>query len=177
MNKNSNKPFLKKKEENGLRVNYNIRAPYVKLVGDNVTVDVYPIKEAIKIADDLNLDLVEVSPTQNPPICKIMDYQKYLYDKKKNEKKSDKIETKELRFTPNTGDHDFDFKVKHAINFLEKGDRVKAFVFFKGREMKYKDQGAEILSKFIEAIKEHGVADAPLKMEGNKMILFFRPKK
>lgn len=173
----NNKPFLKKKEENGLRINYKIRAPHVKLVGDNVIIGVYPIKEAIKIADDLNLDLVEVSSMQTPPICKIMDYQKYLYDKKKNEKKSDKIDTKEIRLTPSTGEHDFNFKLKHAINFLEKGDRVKVFVFFKGREMAHKSLGADILSKFLDALKDYGVVDAPMKTEGNKMILFFRPKK
>jgi translation initiation factor IF-3 len=106
-----------------------------------------------------------------------MDYQKYLYDKKKNEKKSDKVETKELRFTPNTGDHDFDFKVKHAQNFLEKGNRIKAFVFFKGREMAYKDKGTEVLYKLAVALEEYGTVESPAKMDGKKMIMFMRPKK
>jgi len=176
--KNNNKNFFsKKKEENGLKINHQIRAYNVKLVGDNVTIGIYSIKEALKIADDLNLDLVEVSPTQIPSVCKIMDYQKYLYDKKKNEKKQEKVDTKEIRLTPNTGEHDFDFKLKHAINFLEKGDRVKVFVFFKGREMAHKSLGADILSKFLDALKDYGTVDAPMKMEGNKMILFFKPKK
>lgn len=177
MDKNNKKIFFKKKEESGLKINHQIRAYTVKLVGDNVAIGIYSIKEAMKIADDLNLDLVEVSPAQNPPVCKVMDYQKYLYDKRKNEKKQGKIDTKEIRLTPNTGEHDFDFKLKHAINFLEKGNRVKVFVFFKGREMAHKSSGADILSKFLEALKDHGTVDAPMKMEGNKMILFFRPKK
>jgi translation initiation factor IF-3 len=139
--------------------------------------DVYSIKEAIQLADDLNLDLVEVSPQQNPPICKILDYQKFLYDKKKNEKKPDKIETKEIRFTPNTGEHDFAFKLKHAQAFLERGDRVKAFVFFKGREKMYQNQGVELLNRFTAALEEYGIVDSPIKMEGNKMNIFYRPKK
>jgi len=167
----------KKKEENGLKINYQIKAPFVKLVGDNVKADVYSLKDAIKIADDMNLDLIEVGATQSPPICKIMDYQKFLYDKKKNEKKPDRVETKELRFTPTTGDHDFNFKLKHAQNFLEKGDRVKAFVFFKGREMKYKDKGAEILKRLSDALEPYGTVEVPVKMEGNKMFIHLRPKK
>lgn len=165
---------MNKKAKTNL-INKEIKNSQIRIVNENLVLNKW---EAIRIAEEREQDLILLSETKDGiGICKIMDYQKYLYDKKKNEKKPDKIETKELRFTPTTGDHDFDFKVKHAINFLEKGNRVKAFVFFKGREMKYKDQGAEILSKFIEAIKDHGVADAPLKMEGNKMIIFFKPKK
>jgi len=176
MNKN-NKNFFKKKEENGLRTNNQIRNPFVKLVGDNVTMGIYPIAEAMRMADGQNLDLVEISSAQNPSICKIIDYQKYLYDKKKNEKKPDRVETKEIRFTPTTGDHDFNFKLKHAQNFLERGDRVKAFVFFKGREMKYKEQGAEILQRLVVALDSYGIIEVPVKMEGHKMFLFLRPKK
>lgn len=166
-----------RKEENRLRINSQIRATHVKLVGDNVKMDVYPIQEAIRLANELGLDLVEINGSQVPPICKIMDYQKYLYDKKKNEKKPDKIETKELRFRPKTDEHDFNFKVKHAQNFLSKGDRVKVVIIFKGREMAYQSQGAELLQKLVDALVDYGVPEAIPKMEGTKMLMFFRPKK
>lgn len=170
MNKN-------KKEESKAKVNFQIKAPMVKLVGDNVNIGVYPIKEALKLAEDLELDLVEVSTNQNPPICKIMDYQKFLYDKKKNEKKSDKTETKEVRFRPVTDDNDINVKVNNSRKFLEKGNRVKAFVFFKGRENMYKNKGAEILQKFVLALEDCSIIESEPKMEGNKMIIFLRPKK
>jgi translation initiation factor IF-3 len=166
-----------KKEDNRLKINYQIKSPTVKLVGENVKIGVYSITEAIKIADDLNLDLVEVSPSQIPPICRIVDYEKFLYDKKKNEKKPDQVKTKELKFRPVTDEHDFNFKLKHAQSFLEKGDRVKALVFFKGREMMYKNQGKDILDKLTVALEGYGIIDAPIRMEGNKMFMFFRPKK
>lgn len=166
-----------KKTENELRTNNQIRSSQVKLVGDNVKMGVYSISEAIRIADEMNLDLVEVSPLQTPPVCKIMDYQKFLFDKKKNEKKSEKIEIKELKFTPSIGEHDFLFKIRHARSFLEKNNRVKIFVLFKGREIKYQEQGAEVLSRVIDALQDIGVVDSQLKTEGNKMIIFFKPKK
>ncbi len=166
-----------KKQDSGFKTNYQIKSPQVKLVGDNVTMGVYSFKEAIAIADGLNLDLVEISPNQSPPICKIMDYEKFIYDKKKNEKKSDKVKTKELRFTPSTGNHDLEFKIKHAKSFLEKGNRVKMFVLFKGREMKYQDQGAEIIRKIVDALEDIGIVESDLKIENNKMIVFFKPKK
>lgn len=166
-----------KKQDFGFKTNYQIKSPQMKLVGDNVTMGVYSFKEAIAIADGLNLDLVEISPNQSPPICKIMDYEKFIYDKKKNEKKSDKVKTKELRFTPSTGNHDLEFKIKHAKSFLEKGNRVKMFVLFKGREMKYQDQGAEIIKKIVDALEDIGIVESDLKIENNKMIVFFKPKK
>jgi len=172
----NNKNF-KKKEENRLNVNHQIKAYYVKLVGDNVKMDTYPIAEAMRIADELNLDLVEINASQTPPICKIMDYQKFLYNKKKDTKKPDKIDMKELRFTPNTGEHDFNFKLGHAKNFLAKGDRLKIVVVFKGREMAYQSKGAEILTQLIDALEDCGIPEAIPKMEGKKMILFMRPKK
>ena len=178
MEKNKKQNFFKKKEEeSGLRINSQIRVPQVKLVGDNITMGVYPTNEALRMANDMELDLVEVSPLQTPPVCKIMDYQKFLYDKKKTEKKQTKVETKEIRFTPNIGDHDLSFKIKNAIKFLEDGDRVKALVVFKGRQNAFKSQGAEVLTKFLNALAEVGTADAPLKIEGNKMMLFLKPKK
>jgi translation initiation factor IF-3 len=170
MNKN-------KKEENKFNINYQIKAPQVKLVGDNVTMGIYSLKEAIRISDELGLDLVEISPTQNPPICKIMDYMKFLYDRKKNEKKPDKVETKEVRFRPVTDDNYLNVKINNSRKFLEKGNRVKAFVFFKGRENAYKNKGAEILQKFILALEDCSTIESALKMEGNKMIIFLKPKK
>jgi translation initiation factor IF-3 len=167
----------KRKEENKLRINNQIRVSQVKLVGDNVRMDIYPIQEAIRLADEMGLDLVEINASQIPPICKIMDYQKFLYDKRKNDKKPDKIETKELRFRPKTDEHDFNFKVKHAQNFLSKGDRLKVVIFFKGREMAYQNQGAELLKKLVDALETYGVPEAIPKMEGTKMLMFFKPKK
>lgn len=169
-------PF-NKKAEGTLKINNYITAKIVKLVGDNVSPGVYSIEESLKIADDLNLDLVEVSSDQNPVICKVMDYQKYLYEKKKRDKKSDKVNIKEVKFTPNTAEHDFNFKLKNIKTFLQKGDRVRVMVIFKGREMKYKQHGAELLKKLIDSIEECGTAESPLKMEGNKMIITFKPKK
>jgi translation initiation factor IF-3 len=167
----------KRKEENKLRINNQIRVPQVKLVGDNVKMDIYPIQEAIKLADEMGLDLVEINASLTPCICKIMDYQKFLYDKRKNDKKPDKIEIKELRFRPKTDEHDFNFKVKHAQNFLSKGDRLKVVIFFKGREMAYQNQGAELLKKLVDALENYGVPEAIPKMEGTKMLMFFKPKK
>jgi translation initiation factor IF-3 len=170
MNKN-------KKEENKLNINFQIKSPQVKLVGDNVTMGIYSIREAIRISEELELDLVEIGPTQSPPICKIMDYQKFLYDKKKNEKKSDKVETKEVRFRPVTDDNDLNVKINSSRKFLEKGNRVKAYVYFKGRENMYKNKGAEILKKYIEALEDCSSAESDLKFEGNKIIVFLKPKK
>ena len=166
-----------KKEENKFRINQEIKSPQVKLVGDNVEMGVYSLRDAIKLSDDLELDLVEIAPAQTPPICKIMNYQKFLYDKKKNEKKADTMETKELRFRPNTDEHDLNFKINNAKKFLSKGDRVKVLVAFKGREMAYKSQGAEILQKIVVALEEYGALESELKMESNKMFLFFKPRK
>lgn len=155
-----------RKDENRLNINNQIRVSQVKLVGDNVEMGIYPIKEALKLADELELDLVEINASQVPSICKIMDYQKFLYDKKKNEKKSDKIEIKEFRFRPVTDDNDFNFKIKHAQNFLSKGDKVKVVVVFKGREMAYQNQGAELLQKVVSALSECGIPEAIPKFEG-----------
>jgi len=167
----------KKEEAKKFRINWQIKALNVKLVGDNVTAGIYTTKEAIQLADDLNLDLVEVAAAQLPPICKIIDFQKFLYDKKKNEKKPDRVETKELRFRPTTDEHDFNFKLKHAQNFLSQGNRVRAYVFFKGREMMFKNQGEDLLKRFAIALEEFGIIEYAPKMEGNKMFMFLRPKK
>jgi len=140
-----------------------IRVPQVRLVGDNVEVGVYSTQEALKMAQEQQLDLVEISPTADPPVCKIIDYNKFLYEKKKKEKeqkaKSKTSEVKEIRFTPNTDDHDFDFKAKHAEKFLKEGNKVKAYVQFKGRAIQFKERGELLLLKFAERLNDAGVLE------------------
>jgi len=162
------------------RINHFIRVPQVRLVGDNVEVGVYNTQDALKIAQDQGLDLVEISPTVDPPVCKIIDYNKFLYDKKKKEKemkaKSKVSEVKEIRFTPNTDDHDFDFKAKHAESFLKDGNKVKAYVQFKGRAIQFQERGQLLLLKFAERLAEIGVLENMPKMEGRRMLAMFAPK-
>lgn len=157
-----------------------IRVPQVRLVGDNVTVGVYSIQEAIKMAQEQQLDLVEISPSADPPVCKIIDYNKFLYEKKKKEKeqkaKSKTSEVKEIRFTPNTDDHDFDFKAKHAEKFLKEGNKVKAYVQFKGRAIQFKERGELLLLKFAERLNDAGVLEGMPKMEGKRMLAIWAPK-
>jgi len=150
------------------------------LVGENVEVGVFSTQEAMKMAQEQGLDLVEISPQADPPVCKIIDYNKFLYDKKKKEKemkaKSKTSEVKEIRFTPNTDDHDFDFKSRHAENFLKDGDKVKAYVQFKGRAIQFKDRGELLLLKFADRLKEFGSMESMPKLEGKRMIAIFTPK-
>jgi translation initiation factor IF-3 len=157
-----------------------IRVPQVRLVGDNVEVGVYTIQEALKMAQDQQLDLVEISPNADPPVCKIIDYNKFLYEKKKKEKemkaKSKASEVKEIRFTPNTDDHDFDFKAKHAEKFLKEGNKVKAYVQFKGRAIQFKERGELLLLKFAERLGDAGVLEGMPKMEGKRMLAIWAPK-
>jgi translation initiation factor IF-3 len=157
-----------------------IRVPNVRLVGENVTVGVYPIAEALRMAQDQALDLVEISPNADPPVCKIIDYNKFLYEKKRKEKemkaKSKASEVKEIRFTPNTDDHDFDFKAKHAEKFLKDGDKVKAYVQFKGRAIQFRERGELLLLKFAERLNEVGVLEGMPKMEGKRMLAIWAPK-
>jgi translation initiation factor IF-3 len=157
-----------------------IRVPQVRLVGDNVEVGVYPTQEALKMAQEQQLDLVEISPTADPPVCKIIDYNKFLYEKKKKEKeqkaKSKTSEVKEIRFTPNTDDHDFDFKAKHAEKFLKEGNKVKAYVQFKGRAIQFKERGELLLLKFAERLNDAGVLEGMPKMEGKRMLAIWAPK-
>jgi translation initiation factor IF-3 len=171
--------FVPRKEAEH-RINHFIRAPQVRLVGDNVEVGVYSIQDALRKAQDLQLDLVEISPTVDPPVCKIIDYNKFLYDKKKKEKemkaKSKVSEVKEIRFTPNTDDHDFDFKAKHAESFLKDGNKVKAYVQFKGRAIQFQERGQLLLLKFAERLAEVGVLENMPKMEGRRMLAMFAPK-
>jgi translation initiation factor IF-3 len=173
-------PRFKKEQQQEHRTNHMIKVPMVRLVGENIEVGVYPIAEAQKIANDQGLDLVEISPQADPPVCKVIDYNKFLYEKKKREKdmkaKSKVSEVKEIRFTPNTDDHDFDFKSKHAENFLKDGNKVKAYVQFKGRAIMFKERGELLLLKFAERLVEVGTLESMPKLEGKRMFAIFAPK-
>jgi len=173
-------PRFKKEQQQEHRTNYMIKVPEVRLVGENIQVGVYPTQEALKIAQSMQLDLVEISPGANPPVCRIIDYNKFLYEEKKKKKemkaKSKTSEVKEIRFTPNTDDHDFEFKVKHAEKFLKDGDKVKAHVQFKGRAIMFKEHGELLLLKFAERLQEFGALEGMPKMEGKRMLVMFAPK-
>ena len=173
-------PRFKKEQQQEHRTNHMIRVPEVRLVGENVEPGVYSKDEAQKIANSQELDLVEISPGAKPPVCKIIDYNKFLYEEKKKKKemkaKSKTSEVKEIRFTPNTDDHDFEFKVKHAEKFLSDGDKVKAHVQFKGRAIMFKERGELLLLKFADRLKEVGALESMPKMEGKRMLVMFAPK-
>ena len=165
-----------------MRVNEEITASRVRLVGENIEEQgIYPITQAMKMADELGLDLVEISAKADPPVCKIIDYQKYLYQQKKKAKEmksnSAKIVIKEIRFGPNTDEHDFQFKLKHAMEFLQEGAKVKASVFFKGRSIIYSDQGEKLLLRFAVELEEYGRAEQMPKLEGKRMIMMIAPVK
>tara|TARA_B100001765_G_scaffold214164_1_gene181530 strand:+ start:2456 stop:2923 length:468 start_codon:yes stop_codon:yes gene_type:complete len=152
----------------------------VRLVGDNVEVGIYPIRKAREIAEEMGLDLVEISPKAEPPVCKIMEYKKFLYEQKKRDKamkaKASKVVVKEIRFGPNTDDHDYDFKKKHAEKFLKDGAKLKAYVFFKGRSIVYKDQGEILLLRLAQDLEELGKVEQMPKLEGKRMTMFLAPK-
>lgn len=162
-------------------INERIRAKEVRLVGDNVENGIFSIQEAMKIADDLELDLVEISPTAQPPVCRVIDYQKFLYQQKKRQKeqkaKQTKVTVKEIRFGPQTDDHDYNFKLKHAIGFLQEGSKVKAYVFFKGRSILFKEQGEVLLLRFANDLEEYGKVEQMPQLEGKRMIIMLSPKK
>ena len=151
------------------------------MVGDEVEPNIYPLDEALKIARNLELDLVEISPNAEPPVCKVIDYKKFIYDQKKKlrtiKSKAQKVVIKELRFGPNTGEHDFEFKLKHAMSFLADGAKVKAFVFFRGRSIIFKEQGQILLLKLAQALENVGVVEEMPKLDGKKMIMIIAPKK
>ncbi len=153
----------------------------MRLVGDNVEVGVYPISKAIALSQELELDLVEISPKAEPPVCKIMDYKKFLYEQKKREKvlksKASKVTIKEIRFGPQTDEHDYEFKKKHAIKFLQEGAKLKAFVFFKGRSIIFKEQGQILLLRLAQELEDYGKVEQLPKLEGKRMIMFIAPKK
>ncbi len=150
-------------------------------MGENVEVGVYPLKKAREIADEQELDLVEISPNAKPPVCKVIDYKKFVYEQKKREKvlkaKATKVTIKEIRFGPNTDDHDYEFKKKHGEKFLQEGSKLKAYVFFKGRSIIYKDQGEILLLRLARDLEEFGKVEQMPKLEGKRMIMFIAPKK
>lgn len=162
------------------RINELITTKEIRLVGDNIEQGVYTIEKALTLAKEQELDLVEISPTADPPVCRIVDYNKFLYEKKKKEKeikaKAAKSELKEIRFGPNTDDHDFEFKTRHAIKFLEEGNKVKAYVQFRGRAIVFQERGELILLKFAERLKEVGSLEHMPKLEGKRMHAIFIPK-
>ncbi len=170
-----------KNAKDAYTINERIRAREVRLVGDNVEVGVYSIQDALKIADDLGLDLIEISPNAEPPVCKILDYQKFLYQQKKRQKeqkaKSTKVVVKEIRFGPQTDEHDYNFKLKHAVGFLKEGAKVKAYVFFKGRSILFKEQGEVLLLRFANDLEEYGKVEQMPVLEGKRMIIMLSPKK
>ena len=173
-------PRFRKEQQQEHRTNHMIRVPEVRLVGDNIEPGIYPAADALKMAQDQQLDLVEISPGANPPVCKIIDYNKFLYDEKKKKKemkaKSKTSEVKEVRFTPNTDDHDFEFKCKHAEKFLLDGNKVKAHVQFKGRAIMFKERGELLLLKFADRLKDVGALEGMPKMEGKRRLVMFAPK-
>ncbi|MCT8341203.1 translation initiation factor IF-3 [Flavobacteriaceae bacterium TK19130] len=162
-------------------MNEKIRADKVRLVGDNVEMDIYPTKKALGIAQEMGLDLVEISPNANPPVVKVMDYKKFIYEQKKREKamkaKASKVVVKEIRFGPNTDDHDYDFKKKHAEKFLSDGAKLKAYVFFKGRSIVFKDKGEILLLRLAQDLEHVGKVEQMPKLEGKRMIMFMAPTK
>lgn len=149
-------------------------------MGENVAEQgIYPLSEAIRMAEKLELDLVEISPNADPPVCKIIDYQKFIYQQKKKAKEqkanASKVVIKEIRFGPNTDEHDFQFKLKHAQGFLEEGSKVKAYVFFRGRSIMFAEQGEKLLLRFVLALEEYGKAEQLPKLEGKRMIMMIAP--
>lgn len=169
------------RKEEPYAINEHIRAREVRLVGDNVTTGIYTIQQAMSIADEQGLDLIEISPTAEPPVCKILDYQKFLYQQKKRQKeqkaKATKVVVKEIRFGPQTDDHDYNFKLKHAVSFLQEGSKVKAYVFFKGRSILFKEQGEVLLLRFANDLEEYGKVEQMPVLEGKRMIIMISPKK
>lgn len=161
--------------------NEHIRAREVRLVGDNVEQGIYPIAQALKIAEKLELDLVEISPTAEPPVCRIIDYQKFLYQQKKRQKeqkqKAAKVVVKEIRFGPQTDDHDYNFKLKHAQGFLKEGSKVKAYVFFRGRSILFKEQGEVLLLRFANDLEDLGKVEMMPVLEGKRMSIMLAPLK
>lgn len=172
---------MPKKEPRPHKINHEIRAHSIRLVGDNIDdPGILSVSEALKKADELELDLVEISPKADPPVCKIVDYQKFLYHQKKKQKemkaKTTKVVVKEIRFGPNTDEHDYSFKLKHAKKFLEEGAKLKAFVFFKGRTILYKEKGEILLLRLAQELEDYGKVDQMPKLEGKRMIMFLSPK-
>ncbi|WNH10991.1 translation initiation factor IF-3 [Thalassobellus suaedae] len=168
-------------QEDKHRINSKISSPKVRLVGENVEIGVYDTRDALKIAEEQGFDLVEISPNADPPVCKVMDYKKFLYEQKKRDKaiksKATKVIVKEIRFGPQTDDHDYEFKKKHAEKFLKEGAKLKAFVFFKGRSIIFKEQGQILLLRLAQDLEELGKVEQMPRLEGKRMTMFITPKK
>lgn len=163
------------------RINEQIRAKEVRVVGDDIEPKVYPTYQALKMAEEAEMDLVEISPNAVPPVCKIIDYSKFLYQQKKRQKeqkaKQVKVNVKEIRFGPQTDEHDYNFKLRHAIGFLQDGDKVKAYVFFRGRSILFKEQGEVLLLRFANDLEEYAKVEQMPVLEGKRMTIFLSPKK
>ena len=163
------------------RVNENITAREVRLVGDNVEQGIYTLDQALRIANDLELDLIEISPNAQPPVCRLLDYQKFLYQQRKRQKeqkqKAAKVVVKEIRFGPQTDDHDYNFKLKHAMGFLKEGSKVKAYVFFRGRSILFKEQGEVLLLRFANDLEDYGKVEMMPVLEGKRMTIMISPLK
>ena len=163
------------------KLNEKITAAEVRVVGENIEPGIYPRAQAIKMAQELEMDLIEISGSANPPVCRIWDYRKFLYEQKKKLKeikaKQTNVTTKEIRFGPNTDDHDFDFKLKHARTFLQEGSKVRAYVHFKGRSIVYKERGEILLTRFIQELMEFGLPEQMPKLDGKRMFVIINPKK
>ncbi len=181
MRKNTRKPFVRREERDEHKINELITAREIRLVMEGQEPKVMSVSDALRMAEEQELDLVEISPNAVPPVCKIMDYRKFVYTQKKKQKelkaKQSKVVIKEVRFGPNTDDHDFNFKLAHAKKFLEEGNKVKAFVFFRGRTIVFKDRGEILLLKFAQELADYGVVEQMPKLEGKKMIIMINPKK
>ena len=178
--KGRNRQMAGKKEDTNL-INDEIRASEVRLVGDNVEQGIYPIDEALKIAEEQELDLILIAPQAEPPVCRVMDYQKFKFQQRKHAKeqkaKSTKLVVKEIRFGPQTDEHDYNFKLKHAIGFLKEGAKVKSYVFFKGRSILFKEQGEVLLLRFANDLEEYGKLDQMPVLEGKRMTIMISPRK
>lgn len=163
------------------RINEQIRVREVRIVGDDIESTVMPTFKAIQLAESKGVDLVEISPNAVPPVCRLIDYSKFLYQQKKKQKemkaKQVKVDVKEIRFGPQTDDHDYNFKLKHAQGFLSDGDKVKAYVFFKGRSILFKEQGEVLLLRFAADLEEYGKVESMPVLEGKRMTMFIAPKK
>ncbi|WP_185783981.1 translation initiation factor IF-3 [Croceivirga lutea] len=174
------RPQPRRENKNPHKINEKITVPEVRLVGDNIEMGVYPVRKALAIAKEQELDLVEISPNAKPPVCKIIDYKKFLYEQKKREKalkaKATKVVVKEIRFGPQTDDHDYEFKKRHAEKFLKDGAKLKAYVFFKGRSIVYKDQGEILLLRLAQELEDLGKVEQMPKLEGKRMTMMIAPK-
>ncbi len=181
MRKDNRRPFVKKEDNDQHRINGKITAREIRLVIEGEEPKVISTAEALKMAEEEEMDLVEISPNAVPPVCKIMDYRKFLYNQKRKQKelkaKQSKVVLKEIRFGPNTDDHDFQFKLKHAKQFLQEGSKLKAYVFFRGRTIVFKERGEILLLNFIQELSEFGTPEQMPKLEGKRMIVMINPKK